>query len=215
MNLLSVNVGLPREVAWAGRTIATGIFKQPVAGPVALRTLNLDGDRQADLSVHGGPEKAVYVYPSEHYEPWRAELPEADLAAWGAFGENLTTAGLREEEVAIGDRFRIGTAELRVTQPRTPCFKLGIKFGDAGMVERFLVSRRTGFYVSVLREGVVEAGDVIEPLGGDGHGVTVAEVFRLYAFDRRDVEALERAARVEALPESWRQHFRRQIQAAS
>lgn len=215
MRLLSVNVGLPREVVWAGRTVRTGIFKDPVAGPVALSTLNLAGDRQADLSVHGGPAKAVYVYPSEHYGSWRAELPGADLAGWGAFGENFTTAGLLEEQVAIGDRFRVGTAEVQVTQPRMPCFKLGIKLGDAAMVERFLASRRTGFYVSVLRAGTVEAGDSFEPLGGDGHGVTVAEVFRLYTADRHDVAALARAAAVEALPEGWRQHFRRQIQAAS
>jgi MOSC domain-containing protein YiiM len=215
MRLLSINVGLPRQIVWAGRRVSTGIFKRPVAGPVALSTLNLEGDRQADLSVHGGPAKAVYVYPSEHYAHWRAELPGADLAEWGAFGENFTTAGLLEEEVAIGERFRIGTAEVQVTQPRMPCYKLAIKFGDAAMVERFLESRRIGFYLSVLREGTVEAGDAFEPLGGDGHGVTVAEVFRLYALDRRDVAALERAAAVEALPESWRQHFRRQIEAAS
>jgi len=178
MRLLSVNVGLPREVLWRGRAVATGIWKAPVAGPVVLRTTNLDGDRQADLSVHGGPRKAVYVYPSEHYAHWRAELPEADLAVWGAFGENFTTAGLLEEEVAIGDRFRVGTAEVQVTQPRMPCFKLGIKLGDPGMVERFLRSGRPGFYLSVLREGVVEVGDAFEPLGPKDGGPTIAQVFR-------------------------------------
>jgi len=178
MRLLSVNVGLPREVLWRGRAVATGIWKAPVAGPVVLRTTNLDGDRQADLSVHGGPRKAVYVYPSEHYAHWRAELPEADLAVWGAFGENFTTAGLLEEEVAIGDRFRVGTAEVQVTQPRMPCFKLGIKLGDPGMVERFLHSGRPGFYLSVLREGVVEAGDAFELLGPKDGGPTIAQVFR-------------------------------------
>ncbi len=147
MRLVSLNVGLPRDVAWHGKTVTTGIFKRPVAGPCMVRALDLDGDRQADLSVHGGPDKAVYAYPSEHYELWRRELPDLDLP-WGAFGENLTTAGLAEEEVSIGDRLRIGSAELVVTQPRLPCYKLEVRLGE-GMVKRFLESRRTGFYLRV------------------------------------------------------------------
>lgn len=210
MKLLSIQVGLPREVRWQRRTVSTGIFKEPVQGPVMLRTLNLDGDRQADLSVHGGTHKAVYLYPAEHYGPWRAELPGVELA-WGAFGENFTTEGLVEDEVHIGDRFRIGEAEVQITQPRMPCFKLGIRFGDPGMVERFLESRRSGFYVAVLREGRVEAGDSIERLETDPHHVTVADFNRLYLGGpgEPDDDALSRALQVEALPESWKDFLRR------
>ena len=206
MKLLSIQVGLPREVRWQRRTVSTGIFKEPVQGPVMMRTLNLDGDRQADLTVHGGAQKAVYVYPSEHYGPWRAELPGVELP-WGAFGENLTTEGLVEDEVHIGDRFRIGEAEVQVTQPRMPCFKLGIRFGDPEMINRLLESRRSGFYLAVLREGRVEAGDPVELLGRDPNLVTVDEVNRLFLGEQDD-DALERALQVEALPESWKVHLR-------
>jgi len=205
--LLSIQVGRPRLVEWRGRTVSTGIFKEPVHGPVMMRTLNLDGDRQADLSVHGGAQKAVYVYPGEHYVPWREELPEVELP-WGAFGENLTIEGLLEDDVHIGDRFRIGEAEVQVTQPRTPCFKLGIRFGDPDMVSRFLKSRRSGFYLSVLREGRIEAGEPIELLDADPNHVTIAEMNRLFLGERDD-DALARALRVEALPEGWKVHLRR------
>jgi MOSC domain-containing protein YiiM len=211
MKLVSVNVGLPREVEWRGRTVTTGIFKSPVQGRVRVQTLNLDGDRQADLSVHGGPDKAVYAYPTEHYEYWRQELPGVDLPP-GSFGENLTTEGLREAEVRIGDRFRVGSTVLRVTQPRMPCSKLGVKFGRDDMVRRFLASERTGFYFAVVEEGDVAAGDVIEPLERATHEVTVSEITRLYARDRGDREALRQAAQVEALPESWRGYFRHQME---
>lgn len=207
MKLLSIQVGLPREVRWQRRTVSTGIFKEPVQGPVMLRTLNLDGDRQADLSVHGGAQKAVYVYPAEHYDPWRAELPGMELA-WGAFGENFTTEGLVEDEVHIGDRFRIGEAEVQVTQPRMPCFKLGIRFGDPGIVERFLESRRSGFYVAVLREGTVEAGDPIERIAMDPQHVTVADFNRLF-LGEKDEDVRDRALQVEALPENWKDYLRR------
>jgi MOSC domain-containing protein YiiM len=206
MKLLSIQVGLPREVRWQRRTVSTGIFKEPVDGPVMLRTLNLDGDRQADLSVHGGTHKAVYVYPAEHYGPWRAELPEVELP-WGAFGENFTTEGLLEDEVHIGDRFRIGTAEVVVAQPRMPCFKLGIRFGDPEMVNRFLESRRSGFYLAVLREGQVEAGDAVELIGRDPNLVTVADVNRLF-LGEQDEDARARALQVEALPDGWKARFR-------
>lgn len=209
MKLLSIQVGLPREVRWQRRTVSTGIFKEPVQGPVRLRTLNLDGDRQADLSVHGGAQKAVYIYPAEHYDPWRAELPGVELA-WGAFGENFTTEGLVEDEVHLGDRFRIGEAEVQVTQPRMPCFKLGIRFGDPGIVERFLESRRSGFYVAVLREGTVEAGDPIERLATDPHRVTVADFNRLF-LGEQDEDAVARALQVEALPENWKDYLRRKL----
>lgn len=211
MKLVSVNVGLPRELTWRGRPVTTGIFKSPVVGRVRVRTLNLDGDRQADLSVHGGPDKAVYAYPSEHYEYWRRELPGVDLPP-GSFGENLTTEGLRETEVRIGDRFRIGSTVVRVTQPRMPCSKLGVRFERDDMVKRFLASERSGFYFAVVREGDVAAGDTIEPLERATHEVPVSEITRLYARDREDLEALRRVVQVEALPESWREYFRRQME---
>lgn len=174
-SLIAVNVGLPREVQWRGKTVRTSIYKSPVAGPVRVGKLNLDGDGQADLEVHGGAGKAVYAYPSEHYAYWREALDRADLA-WGAFGENLTTAGFTEASVRIGDRLRAGSVELEVTRPRLPCFKLGIRFGRADMVERFLRSGRTGFYLSVIREGQLAAGDAVELIARAEGAETVAEV---------------------------------------
>jgi MOSC domain-containing protein YiiM len=214
MKLVSVNVGLPREVVYKGKTVKTGIFKEPVADRIRLRTLNLDGDRQADLSVHGGPSKAVYAYPSEHYGYWRQELPSMDLP-WGMFGENLTTEGLLEDLVNIGDRFRVGSAEVVVTEPRLPCYKLGVKFGREDIVKRFLQSGRTGFYVAVLREGEVAAGDGIERIGRDRNNISVPDITRLYVtknYSRADLEMLSRAAVLEALPESWRSYFAEKLQ---
>jgi len=210
MQIVSLNIGLPRDVVWHGRTVTTGIFKEPVAGRVALRRLNLDGDRQADLSVHGGPFKAVYCYPVEHYAPWTEELGGGALPM-GAFGENLTTEGLDEDDVHIGDEFSIGTARVVVTQPRMPCYKLGIRFQDDGMVKRFLASRRTGFYLAVVREGDLGAGDAIVPAGEDPQRLRVADITRLYvarAFDRDDVATAEKALEVAALPESWKEYLR-------
>ena len=211
MKIISLNVGLPRFVEYNGEPVATGIFKEPAPGPLMLRALNLDGDRQADLSVHGGIYKAVYGYPSEHYEFWRKELPEMDLP-YGMFGENFTTEGLFEDEINIGDRFRIGAAELIATQPRLPCYKLGIKFGRADIIKRFLRSRRTGFYFAVAKEGTVAAGDEIELLSRDSNDVTIADIVRLYAFEKSDVESMRRAMKVEALPESWREYFQKRIE---
>jgi MOSC domain-containing protein YiiM len=175
-----------------------------------LRTLNLDGDRQADLTVHGGVSKAVYAYPAEHYPYWRSEKPGADLP-WGMFGENFTTDGLLEETVYIGDRFGIGDAEVVVTEPRMPCYKLGLKFGDVGIIKRFLASRRTGFYFAVVREGLVGVGDAVRLIRREQQDISVADVTRLYAFDRGDLKSLRRALAVEALPESWKEHFQRQL----
>ncbi len=211
MKLICLNIALPRIVEWNGDPVATGIFKERVQGPVMLRRLNLDGDRQADLSVHGGVSKAVYAYPSEHYEFWKKELPDMDLPC-GMFGEDFTTEGLLEGEVLVGDRFRVGDAELMVTEPRLPCYKLGIKFGRSDIIRRFLQSRRTGFYFAVLKEGEVEAGDEIELLSRDGNHISVADITRLYAFEKDDLETLRRAVRLEALSESWREYFQRQIQ---
>jgi MOSC domain-containing protein YiiM len=191
--------------------VSTGIFKDPIAGRVMLRKLNLDGDRQADLTVHGGPEKAVYAYPGEHYPFWKRELPDMDLP-WGVFGENFTTEGLLETETNVGDRFRIGSAEVMVTQPRMPCYKLGIRFGRADIIKRFLVSERSGFYFSVLQEGEVGAGDEFELLEKNASGVRVADVTRLYSSDKRNLDLLRQAIATEALPSSWREYFQARIE---
>ena len=216
MKVVSVNVGLPREVLWHGRTVTTGIFKQPVAGRVALRKLNLDGDRQADLSVHGGKDKAVYCYPVEHYDYWRKELPGRELPM-GMFGENFTTDGLLEEFVHLGDRFSVGSAEVVVTQPRLPCYKLGIRFQSDDMVRRFLASGRTGFYLAVTREGEVGAGDAIKLISQDENTVPVSEITRLYVAKRYgedDVRSVRRALQVETLPEGWKGYFRERLEQA-
>jgi MOSC domain-containing protein YiiM len=210
MRVLSVNVGLPREVIWRGKTVTIGIYKEPVAGRVAIRALNLEGDRQADLRVHGGRDKAVYAYPSEFYELWSRERPELDFGP-GTFGENLTTEGLLDADISIGDRFRVGTAELVVTQPRLPCFKLGIKMGRDEFVTEFLERGLYGFYLAVVREGEVEAGDPIVELSRDPRGVTVTEIARLFARDRDDIEGMRRAADLDVLPESWRDYFRKRV----
>ena len=212
MKIVSVNVGLPRPVEWRGRRIMTGIFKDPVAGRVAVRKLNLAGDRQADLSVHGGVHKAVYVYPSEHYPFWRNEL-EMSALPWGAFGENLTTEGWWEDEIHIGDRFRAGTAEFVVTQPRMPCFKLALKFDRDDVLERFLESGRPGFYLAVEKEGELGTGDAFERIQEDERHVRVTDIVQLYMYRhaRPDPDLLQRVVAVEALPESWREHFKRRL----
>ena len=211
MKLLSVNVGHPLDVISKGKSVTTGIFKEPVEGRVRLRTLNLDGDRQADLNVHGGIDKAVYAYPVKHYDYWHRELPGVELP-WGMFGENLTVEGMLESEINIGDQFRIGSAELVVTQPRLPCYKLAVKFGRDDIIKRFLESGRTGFYFAVLKEGEVGAGDPIEMINRDVHRVTVAEITRLYLERKGDHQALKSALGVDALPESWKAHFERRLE---
>ncbi len=210
MRLLAVSAGLPQEVVSHGRTVVTSIWKRPVAGRVHVGRLNIAGDHQSDLEVHGGPEKAVYVYPSEHYEYWKRELPGADLP-WGAFGENFTTKGLLEPAVAIGDRLQVGSAEFLVTQPRMPCFKLGIRFSRDDMVKRFLRSGRSGFYLAVLREGDVGAGDPIEITQREEHGITVADISALYRADADNEALLRRAVEVPSLPEAWRTYLRKRL----
>jgi MOSC domain-containing protein YiiM len=211
MKLLSVNVGLPREIKWRGRLVRTSIFKAPVQGPVRVTRLNIEGDQQSDLSVHGGIEKAVYAYPSEHYAYWLEELRGVDLP-WGIFGENLTTQGVLEDTVHIGDRLRIGTAEFMVTQPRMPCFKLGIRFNRSDMVKRFQRSGRAGFYLSVIQEGEITSGDSLECIPHDENGVTVADVVSLYMADVADSSLLRRVIELPALSESWRDHFRKRLE---
>jgi len=214
MKIISLNVGQPREVLWHGRSVTTGIYKEPVAGRVALRKLNLDGDRQADLTVHGGEYKAVYCYPLEHYEYWKKELPERELPM-GMFGENFTTSGLNENEVYLGDRFAAGSAQVVVTQPRLPCYKLGVRFGADDMVKKFLASGRGGFYLAVTREGEVGAGDEIKAISRDANAVPVSEIARLYVLERwgaEELASLRRALQVAALPEDWKEYFRERMQ---
>jgi len=214
MKLVSVNTGLPREITWHGRSVTTAIYKQPVEGRVALRKLNLDGDRQADLSVHGGEHKAVYCYPIEHYGYWKGELPGRELPM-GIFGENFTTDGLLEGSVHLGDHFSVGSAEVVVAQPRLPCYKLGARFQADDMVKRFLASSRTGFYFAVAREGEVGAGDEIKVIARDSNAVPVSEITRLYTarrYGEEDVVSVRRALRVAALPENWKAYFRERLQ---
>ena len=214
MNIVSLNVGLPRDVLWHGRTVTTGIFKEPVEGRIKLRKLNLDGDRQADLTAHGGAQKAVYCYPIAHYDYWEKELPGRQLPI-AIFGENFTTEGLLESEVHLGDRFSVGSAELVVTQPRLPCYKLGIRFQSDDMVKRFLASGRGGFYFAVTREGEVGAGDEIKRVARDPNAVPVSEITRLYIakrFNGEDIASLRRALQVDALPEIWKGYFSERLQ---
>lgn len=179
MKLVSVQVGRPRTVRWHGKPVSTGIYKVPVGDRIMLYRFNLDGDQQADLTVHGGRDKAVYVYPSEHYPVWQAEFLDTRLP-YGMFGENFTTEGLDEESVHIGDQFRIGDAVVEVTQPRMPCYKLGIRFGHPDMPKRFHASGRCGFYLAVLREGEVGAGDQWEHIARNDEPVSVIERYRQY-----------------------------------
>jgi len=210
MKLISINVGSPREITVAGNTVRTSIWKYPVQGRIRVSMLNLDGDQQSDLSVHGGVDKAVYLYPSEHYSYWRTQLPDLDLP-WGAFGENFTSEGVLEDQVTIGDRFRIGSAEFMVTQPRMPCFKLGIRFNRRDMVKRFLESKRSGFYLSVIREGEVENGNAIEFTEKQKTGVTITDIVNLYRIDSENQELLRRAIELPALPQGWKDYFRKRL----
>ena len=229
MKIVSLNVGFPREVTWHGMNVVTGIFKQPVEGRIALRKLNLDGDRQADLTVHGGKDKAVYCYPLSHYEFWKKELPGRDLPM-GMFGENFTIDcgegdsefhgnDLPEDSIHIGDRFSVGSAEVVVTQPRLPCYKLGVKFQMNDIVKRFLASRRTGFYLPVTREGEVGSGNQLEPIArsqqDEENATPISEITRLYVakhYSEADVRSIQRALRVAALPESWKEYFRERLE---
>jgi len=213
MKIFSLNVGVPREMTWYGGEVRTGIYKEAVQGRVQLRRLNLDGDRQADLTVHGGPYKAVYCYPHEHYEYWKNTLPGRELPI-GIFGENFTTTGLLEDTVHLGDEFAVGTAEVTVTQPRLPCFKLGIRFDDGLMVKRFLASGRSGFYLSVKKAGEVGAGDEISVIARDPERISIADFNRLYVakdYDRDDISTMERLMRIASLPEDWKEHFRERL----
>lgn len=206
MRVISLNVARPHLTVYKGATINTGIFKNPVHGRIKLRSLNLDGDQQADLTVHGGPYKAVYAYPSEHYGYWRQELAGVELP-WGAFGENFTTEGLGEGELHVGDRFSVGSSILMIRQPRMPCYKLAARFQRDDMIERFLVSGRSGFYFSVEQEGEVGEGDSVELISREQKGITIGEMNRLFVRERYNRDLLQKAIATTALPESWREYF--------
>jgi MOSC domain-containing protein YiiM len=218
MKLVSLNCGLPREVLWHGQSVITSIYKEPVHLRVALRILNLDGDRQSDLTVHGGKYKAIYCYPIEYYGFWQTELPDRSFP-YGSFGENfsvegLVREGLAEDSIHVGDRFSVGSAEVVVTQPRLPCYKLGIKFGSDDMVKRFLKSRRTGFYLAVTREGEVSAGDDLTLLNHDPDSVSISEITRLYVakeYGFEDARQVRRAIAAKALPDRWRNYFQKKL----
>ena len=207
MKIISVNVGMPRLVEYNGEPIVTAIYKSPVGGKVEAGELNLAGDAQADLRVHGGASKSVYAYPFEHYDFWQNQYPNKDLPH-AIFGENLTTEGILETEICAGDKIRVGTAEFIVTEPRFPCFKLGIRFGRKDILRRFQKSRRSGFYLSVAKTGEIEAGDAIEFVERDPHRVTIEELVRLTE-NKNSSEIARRALKVEALPERWKQNIRK------
>ena len=209
--ILSVNISLPREIDYGGQKISTGIFKEPIEGRITLRTLNLDGDRQADLSVHGGPDKAVYAYPVEHYEYWHSVFPDLVMPN-GMFGENLTVEGLMESEFTVGDVFRIGSATVIATQPRMPCYKLGVKFGRMDVIKKFLASGRSGIYFKVSKEGEVATGDTIHQITKDPNQITISDIVRLYSIEREDLQTMRRAVKVDALPKGWKRYFLEQIQ---
>jgi MOSC domain-containing protein YiiM len=213
MKVLSVNVGLPKKVLFNGQTVTTAIFKDPVKDPIMLRKINLEGDKQADLTVHGGVDKAVYSYPAEHYDYWRKQFPNIDII-WGMFGENFTTEGLMEDTVNVGDQFQIGSAKLIATQPRMPCYKLGVRFGRMDVVRRFLASGRPGIYFKVLKEGQVQIGNKIETINRDKNNVTVKDIVRLYVTrDHLDnIETMRRAIKINALPEGWKYEFQQNIE---
>ena len=214
MKVLSVNVGLPRNVLFNGQIITTAIFKDPVNGPIILRKLNLDGDKQADLTVHGGVDKAVYSYPAEHYDYWRKQFPNMDLV-WGMFGENFTTEGLMEDDVNVGDQFQIGSAtKLVATQPRMPCYKLGVRFGRMDVIRRFMASGRPGIYFKVLTEGEVQRDDKIKIIRRDKNNVTVKDIVSLYIArnDINNIETMKRATKIRDLPEGWRYEFQQKIE---
>ena len=191
-----MNIGLPRKVQWNNKFVNTGIFKESVSGEISVNTLNINGDGQADLSVHGGPDKAIYAYPIEHYKYWQKQLPDMELPL-GIFGENFTISGLLEKSVNIGDSFRIGTIEVMVTQPRMPCSKLGIRFQRADMPKRFLKSLRSGFYLRVLKGGVVKAGDTMTLVHRDENNFTVTDAVKLYAGERNDMKMLQSALKIQ------------------
>jgi MOSC domain-containing protein YiiM len=212
MTLRSVNVAQPRSIKVGDREVLTGIYKEPVAGRVCVRRHNLEGDAQADLTVHGGEYKAVYAYPFEHYSHWERELGQSGLTP-GAFGENLTVSGATEELVCIGDVLRIGTAVLQVTHPRMPCFKLAHKFGRPQFIKEFLLSGRSGYYLRIVEEGELASGDAIEFVRRDPQRVTVRALLGLTDLKEINPDLAKRALLAEGLPPSWREEVAAVLQS--
>lgn len=212
MKIQMVSVGGPRPVRLRNRKVSTSIFKSPVEGPVMVRRHNLDGDRQSDLNVHGGEFKAVYAYGAEDYGWWRVALGH-DLES-ANFGENLTVRGLSADAIHVGDVFRAGEAELEATEPRLPCYKLGIRFGDPDMVRRFANARRWGVYFRVVTEGEVSAGDRLERIHADPGAIPVSDVARVFLFDRGDAATIERLASHDRLDPSWRDAFLERLEGS-
>ncbi len=210
MQLVSVNVGSTQWVEFAGKKFPTGIFKYPVSGTISIHSTRVQGDGQADLESHGGVDKAIYLYPLEHYAFWREELSE-DIQEMGSFGENFTTRGLLEEEVHIGDTFKVGTSIVQVTQPRTPCYKLAARFNRTDLPQRFLESLKSGFYLRVLQAGQVTAKDYFVLCDRDPNPVSVSEAARVYHFHRDDYRAIEKILENRALAEEWRSVLERRI----
>ena len=204
--LLSLNVGLPRDVAWRGKTVRTAIWKFPVGGRRMVRKLNIDGDGQADLAGHGGEQRAVFVYQMDSYEYWKRFLVRDDFS-FGQFGENFTVEGLADDEVCIGDRYRIGDAIFEVTQPRVTCYRVGIRMNEPRMPALLVAHHRPGFYFRVLQEGEVGTGDVIAKISDGPERITVAEVDALLYLPGHSREQLQRALRIPALSKGWQSSF--------
>ena len=206
MRVISVNVGLPIKINFGKEIVTTAIFKNPIKHRIKLYKLNLEGDKQADLTVHGGIDKAVYSYPSEHYKFWKKEIKDFEYS-WGTFGENLTTEGVVEDLVNIGDQFRIGSAKVVATQPRMPCYKLAVRFGRMDIIRRFMASERSGIYFKVVQEGEIGVEDKIELIKSDENKVTIRDIVRLQTNGGRDTEMMNRAIKVKDLPDGWRNYL--------
>ena len=214
MKLLTVNVALPRDITVKGKTVRTSIFKEPVTRRVQVKTLDIEGNGQADLIGHGGEMRAVLVYSFENYAHWETELGRTDFR-FGQFGENFTVEGMLDDEIQIGDRFRIGTAVFEVTQPRVPCYKLGIKMRTEGFYSRLLRSGRPGFYFRVLEQGEVGPGDIIHRLSTHPVGMTVRQISNLLYFEKNDLDGARRALRIESMSPGWRQSFETRLAKAT
>ena len=206
MKIISVNVGLPVKVNFGKEIVTTAIFKNPIKYRIKLYKLNLEGDKHADLTVHGGIDKAVYSYPSEHYRFWKKQIKDFEYS-WGTFGENLTTEGLLEDLVNIGDQFQIGSAKVIATQPRMPCYKLAVRFGRMDIIRRFMASERSGIYFKVKEEGEIGVEDKIELIKSDENKVAIRDIVRLQTYGSRDTEMMNRAIKVKDLPDGWRNYF--------
>ena len=211
MKLESINVGKPKEVTWGGKTFKTSILKNSVTGPVNVNFTNVEGDQQSDTSLHGGPTRAINVYASEYYDFWKKEMGVSELP-WGFFGENLSiSGGMFESEIQVGDRFAIGTVELEALQPRSPCYKLGMRMGSDDWILRFRDSRKTGFYMGVVKEGIITQGDTVQHIHKATDSISIDTINELYFFDRDNKALLEKAIQVDRLTASWKEYFQKRL----